>query len=55
MERPKFAPVRFEPLDRFDYCWTVDFPIYEWNEEEKKIDFTSGSRCHRVVDRRLSL
>jgi aspartyl-tRNA synthetase len=21
-------------------CWIVDFPFYEWNEEEKKIDFS---------------
>lgn len=22
------------------FCWIVDFPMYEWNEEEKKIDFS---------------
>jgi aspartyl-tRNA synthetase len=26
--------------DRFELCWIVDFPMYEWNEEEKKIDFS---------------
>ena len=26
--------------DRFDLCWIVDFPMYEWSEEEKKIDFS---------------
>ena len=26
--------------DRFDFCWIVDFPMYEWNEEDKKIDFS---------------
>jgi aspartyl-tRNA synthetase len=26
--------------DRFEICWIVDFPMYEWNEEEKKIDFS---------------
>ena len=26
--------------DRFDLCWIVDFPMFEWNEEEKKIDFS---------------
>ncbi len=26
--------------DRFDLCWIVDFPMYEWNEEEKKVDFS---------------
>ena len=26
--------------NRFELCWIVDFPMYEWNEEEKKIDFS---------------
>jgi aspartyl-tRNA synthetase len=26
--------------DRFDFCWIVDFPMYEWNEEDKKVDFS---------------
>jgi aspartyl-tRNA synthetase len=26
--------------DCFDFCWIVDFPMYEWNEEEQKIDFS---------------
>jgi aspartyl-tRNA synthetase len=26
--------------ERFDFCWIVDFPMYEWNEEDKKIDFS---------------
>jgi aspartyl-tRNA synthetase len=26
--------------DRFELCWIVDFPMYEWNEDEKKIDFS---------------
>jgi len=25
--------------DRFELCWIVDFPFFEWNEEEKRIDF----------------
>jgi aspartyl-tRNA synthetase len=24
----------------FKFCWIVDFPMYEWSEEEKKIDFS---------------
>ncbi|MBV9330602.1 MAG: aspartate--tRNA ligase [Alphaproteobacteria bacterium] len=24
----------------FQFCWIVDFPMYEWNEEEKRIDFS---------------
>lgn len=26
--------------DRFELAWIVDFPMYEWNEDEKKIDFS---------------
>lgn len=26
--------------DRFEFCWIVDFPMYEWNETEGKIDFS---------------
>ncbi|MBB3978854.1 aspartyl-tRNA synthetase [Rhizobium azooxidifex] len=25
--------------DRFELCWIVDFPFFEYNEDEKKIDF----------------
>jgi len=25
--------------DQFKLCWIVDFPFYEWSEDEKKIDF----------------
>ena len=25
--------------DRFALCWIVDFPFYEWDEEEKRVDF----------------
>ncbi len=26
--------------DRFELAWIVDFPFYEWNEDEKRIDFS---------------
>ncbi len=26
--------------NRFDFCWIVDFPMYEWSDQEKKIDFS---------------
>jgi aspartyl-tRNA synthetase len=34
-----------EELDLIDanlaaFCWIVDFPMFEWNEEEKKVDFS---------------
>ena len=34
--------VRLNLIDknRYELCWIVDFPFYEWNEDEKKIDFS---------------
>jgi phosphoribosylaminoimidazole-succinocarboxamide synthase len=26
--------------DEFKFCWIVDFPMFEWSEEEKKVDFS---------------
>ena len=26
--------------NRFEFCWIVDFPMFEWNEEDKKVDFS---------------
>jgi aspartyl-tRNA synthetase len=26
--------------DRFEFAWIVDFPMYEWDEEEKKVEFS---------------
>ena len=25
--------------ERFAFCWIVDFPFYEWDEDEKRVDF----------------
>jgi len=25
---------------RFDFCWIVDFPMFEYNEDDKKVDFS---------------
>jgi aspartyl-tRNA synthetase len=25
---------------RFEFAWVVDFPMFEWNEDEKKVDFS---------------
>jgi len=25
--------------DRFELCWIVDFPFFEWDEDNKKVDF----------------
>ena len=26
--------------NRFDFCWIVDFPMFEYNDDQKKIDFS---------------
>ncbi|MEL7318181.1 MAG: aspartate--tRNA ligase [Pseudomonadota bacterium] len=26
--------------DRFDFCWIIDFPFYEYDEDAKKVDFS---------------
>jgi aspartyl-tRNA synthetase len=26
--------------DQFAFCWITDFPMFEWNEDERKIDFS---------------
>jgi aspartyl-tRNA synthetase len=43
--------------DRFEFCWVVDFPMYEWNEEEKKIDFSHNpfSMPNYPIDEFLAL
>ncbi len=42
---------------RFDFCWIVDFPMFEWNEEDKKIDFSHNpfSMPNMEVDEFLAL
>jgi aspartyl-tRNA synthetase len=32
--------LKLSATDRFEFCWIVDFPMYEWNQEEKRIDFS---------------
>jgi aspartyl-tRNA synthetase len=43
--------------DRFEFCWIVDFPMYEWNEEEKRIDFSHNpfSMPNMAVEEFLAL
>jgi aspartyl-tRNA synthetase len=35
----------------FKFCWIVDFPMYGWNEEEKKIDFSHNPFSMPQYDR----
>src|SRR6185295_10529320 len=37
--------------DRFEFCWIVDFPMYEWNEDDKKIDFSHNPFSMPQMDR----
>ena len=43
--------------NQFALCWIVDFPMYEWNEEEKRIDFSHNpfSMPNLDVDEFLAL
>jgi len=34
------AELNLTQKDRFEFCWITDFPFYEWNEDDKKIDFS---------------
>jgi aspartyl-tRNA synthetase len=31
--------LKLSDTEQFACCWIIDFPFYEWNEEDKKIDF----------------
>ncbi|MBN9590477.1 MAG: aspartate--tRNA ligase [Alphaproteobacteria bacterium] len=35
----------------YKFCWIVDFPMYEWNEDEKKIDFSHNPFSMPQYDR----
>ena len=37
--------------DRFRFCWVVDYPMYEWNEDEKRIDFSHNPFSMPQYDR----
>lgn len=34
------AELGLSKTDVFEFCWIVDFPMYEYNEDDKKIDFS---------------
>ncbi|HVZ69467.1 MAG TPA: aspartate--tRNA ligase [Rhizomicrobium sp.] len=37
--------------NEFRFCWIVDFPMYEWNEDEKRIDFSHNPFSMPQYDR----
>ncbi len=37
--------------DEYKFCWIVDFPMYEWNEDDKKIDFSHNPFSMPQYDR----
>ena len=39
------------PDGEYKFCWIVDFPMYEWNEEDKKIDFSHNPFSMPQMDR----
>jgi len=39
------------PTDEYKFCWIVDFPMYEWNEDDKKIDFSHNPFSMPQYDR----
>ncbi len=49
--------LRLIQKDRFELCWIVNFPMYEWNEEEKRYDFSHNpfSMPNLPVDEFLAL
>ncbi|HVZ90422.1 MAG TPA: aspartate--tRNA ligase [Rhizomicrobium sp.] len=40
---------------QFRFCWIVDFPMYEWNDEEKRIDFSHNPFSMPQYDKRKFL
>jgi aspartyl-tRNA synthetase len=39
------------PDGEYKFCWIVDFPMYEWNEDDKKIDFSHNPFSMPQLDR----
>ncbi|WP_203293399.1 aspartate--tRNA ligase [Maricaulis parjimensis] len=36
--------------DTFRFCWIVDFPMYEWDEDNKKVDFSHNPFSMPQID-----
>ncbi|MCJ2036091.1 aspartate--tRNA ligase [Methylobacterium sp. J-068] len=41
--------------DQYAFCWITDFPMYEWNEDEKRIDFSHNPFSMPNFDREAFL
>jgi aspartyl-tRNA synthetase len=41
--------------DQYAFCWITDFPMYEWSEEEKRIDFSHNPFSMPNIDREAFL
>jgi aspartyl-tRNA synthetase len=39
------------PENEYRFCWIVDFPMYEWNQDDKKIDFSHNPFSMPQFDR----
>lgn len=37
--------------DQYAFCWITDFPMYEWSDEEKRIDFSHNPFSMPNIDR----
>ncbi|MCJ2124823.1 aspartate--tRNA ligase [Methylobacterium sp. J-077] len=37
--------------DQYAFCWITDFPMYEWSEEEKRVDFSHNPFSMPNIDR----
>jgi aspartyl-tRNA synthetase len=38
--RRSAAELELVDEDRFELCWIVDFPFYDWDDENKRVDFS---------------
>jgi aspartyl-tRNA synthetase len=41
--------------DQYAFCWITDFPMFEWNEDEKRIDFSHNPFSMPNFDREAFL
>ena len=39
-ERARQEELELIDTERFELCWIVDFPFFEWDEENRKVEFS---------------